>query len=137
MIRSYRPNEVGLYWLLVEGIRLWYPWVVEPFWKWGGTSARQNTRGLNWQLWWHNHQIMTSLAIPPYKGLNCTISDKITLLWKRIGEPLAIKKAVTGATPGQQRHSGSSRDLFWLQKKHPMLASLKWPFAFILVALWR
>jgi len=31
---------------------------------------------------------------------------------KHIGEPREIKKAVTGATSGQQRHSGSSYDLF-------------------------
>jgi len=137
--------------------------VAEPFWKWGGTNARQKTRGLNGQLWRHNHVVLHHINVitytpyqglnviytlyqglndvityTPYEGLNFIILDKITLLWKRIGEPLAIKKAVTGATPGQQRHSGSSCDLFWL-KNRSMLASLKFPFILvvIIVALWR
>jgi len=42
------------------------------------------------------------------------MSYNITLICKRIGEPLEIKKAVTGATSGLCRHSGSSYDLFWL-----------------------
>jgi len=32
-----------------------------------------------------------------YQGLNSTISDKITPLWKRVGEPPEIQNAVTGA----------------------------------------
>jgi len=44
----------------------------------------------------------------PYDGLNYTISDKITPLWKRIGEPHEIQIGCYRGDPGQQRHSGSS-----------------------------
>ena len=43
-----------------------WPWVAEPFSKWGGTSDRQksieNFCGLNWQLWRQKHWNMTSLT---------------------------------------------------------------------------
>ena len=70
-------------------------------------------------------------------GLKYTIWDKITPLWKRIGEPSEIQIGSYRGHPGQQRHSDSSYDLVWLNKT----VRLKFPFAFILagiiVALWR
>ena len=52
----------------------------------------------------------------PYEGLNYTILDKFTPLWKRIGEPPEIQIGCYRGDPGQQHHSGSSYDLFWLKK---------------------
>jgi len=37
-------------------------------------------------------------------------------LWKCIGEPPEIQIGSYRGDPGQQRHSGSSYDLFWLNK---------------------
>jgi len=51
-----------------------------------------------------------------YEGLNCTIFDKITPLWKRISEPREIQIGCYKDDPGQQRHLGSSYDLFWLNR---------------------
>ena len=48
----------------------------------------------------------------PYAGLNCTILDKITQLWKRISQPQEIQIGCYRGDPGQTRHSGSSYDLF-------------------------
>jgi len=67
--------------------------------------------------------------------MNYTISDKITPLWKRIGEPLEIKIGCYRGNPGQQRHSGSSNDLFWLTKTVRRLRHWKFPFAFILAGI--
>ena len=62
----------------------------------GGTSALKKT--LENSLWFEL-ATMTSQSLKydvitytPYEGLNCTILDKSTLLWKPIGEPLEIKK---------------------------------------------
>jgi len=63
------------------------------------------------------------ITYTPYEGLNYTILDKITPLWKRIGEPPEIKIGCYRDHPGQQRHLGSSYDIsalnqpsFWLDK---------------------
>jgi len=52
----------------------------------------------------------------PYEDLNYTILDNITQLWKHIGEPREIQIGCYRGDPGQQRRSGSSYDLFWLNK---------------------
>jgi len=72
---------------------------------------------------WFELAIVTSQALKydvityaPYDGLNSTITNKITPLWKRIGEPTEIQIGCYGGEAGQQRHSGSSYDLFWLNK---------------------
>ena len=49
-------------------------------------------------------------------GLNYTILDKITPLWKRIGEPPEIQIGCYRGDQGQQHYSGSSYDFFWLNK---------------------
>jgi len=41
---------------------------------------------------------------------------QLTPLWKRISEPPEIQIGCYRGDPGQQRHSGSSYDLFWLNK---------------------
>ena len=56
------------------------------------------------------------IAYTPYEGPNYPILDNITPLWKRIGEPPEIQIGCYRGDPGQQRHSGSSYDLFWLNK---------------------
>jgi len=56
------------------------------------------------------------ITYTPYEGLNYTILDKITLLWKRIGEPPEIQIGCYKGNPGQQSHLGSSYDLFGLKK---------------------
>jgi len=75
------------------------------------------------KILWFELATVTSQALKydvitdtPYEGLNYTILDKITPLWKRIGEPPEIQIGCYRGDPGQQRHSGSSRDLFWLNK---------------------
>jgi len=45
-----------------------------------------------------------------------TILDKIKPLWKRIGELPEIQIGCYRGDPDQQRHPGSSSDLFWLNK---------------------
>jgi len=50
----------------------------------------------------------------PHEGLNYTILGKITPQWKRISEPPEIQICFYRGDPGQQRHSGSSYDLYWL-----------------------
>ena len=57
----------------------------------------------------------------PFEGLNYTILDKITPLWKRIGEPPEIEIGCYRGDPGQQRHTDSLYDLFWLSKTVPGL----------------
>jgi len=54
------------------------------------------------------------ITYTPYEGLNYAILDKITPLWKRIGEPPQIQKGCYRGDPNHQRHSVSSYDLFWL-----------------------
>jgi len=56
------------------------------------------------------------IAYTPYEGLNYTVLEKITPLWKRIGEPPEIQIGCYRGDPGHQRHSDSSNDLFWLNK---------------------
>jgi len=51
-----------------------------------------------------------------YEGLNSTISDKITPLWKRIGEAPKIQIGCYKRGPSHERHSDSSYDLFYLNK---------------------
>jgi len=41
-----------------------------------------------------------------YEGLNYTILDKTTPLWKRIGEPPEIQIGCYKVDLGHQRHSG-------------------------------
>jgi len=48
----------------------------------------------------------------PHEGLNYTMLEKIQPLRKRIGEPSEIQIGCYRGDPGQQRHSGSSYDLF-------------------------
>jgi len=88
-----------------------FTWVAEPFSKWGSTSAGWRTIehfcGLHWQLWRHKHWSIASLPIQRMnKGLNYTILDKTTPLWKRIGEPREIQTGCYRGDPGHQRHSG-------------------------------
>ena len=56
------------------------------------------------------------ITYTPYEGLNYTILDKNTPLWKRIGEPPEIEIGCYRDDPGHQRHSGSSYDFFWMNK---------------------
>jgi len=90
-----------------------YPWVAEPFSKWGGTSTRHKKNCVNFKLF--EPAIVTSQALKydvityaPYEGLNSTKTDNITPLWKRIGEPPEIQISCYRGEPGQQRHSSSS-----------------------------
>ena len=74
---------------------LWQPWVAEPLSKWGGgTSAcQQNYRKfLCFELVTVASQALKYdvITYTPYEVLNYTILDKITPLWKRIGEPPEI-----------------------------------------------
>jgi len=92
--------------------------VAEPFSKWGGTSSRQKYYR---KILWLELATVTSQALKygvitciPYEGLNYIILDKITLVWKRIGEPPQIQTGCYRGDPDQQRHSGSSHSLFWL-----------------------
>ena len=59
---------------------------------------------------------MTPLLHTPYEGLNYTILDKLTPLLKCIAELPEIQIGYYRGDPGQQRHLGSSYDLFWLNK---------------------
>ena len=72
---------------------------------------------------WFELAIVTSQSLKydvityaPHEGLDSTITDKITPLWKHIGEPPEIQLGCHRGEPGQQRHSSSSYDLFWLNK---------------------
>jgi len=67
-----------------EGIARLFPWVAEPFSKFGGTSARQKNYI---KFLWFELATVTSQALKcyviiytPYEGLNYTILDKITPL---------------------------------------------------------
>jgi len=90
------------------------------FSKVGGTSARQKIYNI-FVIWIENCDV-TSIEIwchypyTPYEGLINTILDKITPLRKRIGEPPEIEIGRYRGDSGQKRHSGSSYDLFWLNK---------------------
>ena len=57
------------------------------------------------------------------------IFDKITPLWKRIGTPPENQTGCCRGDPGQQRHSASSYDLFWLNKTVRRLRH--WNFHFL------
>jgi len=57
------------------------------------------------------HDVITYTS---YEGLIYPILDKITPLRKRIDEPPEIQLGCYRGDSGQQRHSGSSYDLFWL-----------------------
>ena len=72
---------------------------------------------------WFELAIVTSQALKydvvtyaPYDGSNSTNIGKITPLWKRIGEPPEIHMGCYRGEPCQQRHLGSSYNLFWLNK---------------------
>ena len=52
-----------------------------------------------------------AITYTPYEGLNYTIFDKITPLWKRIGEPPEIQIGCYRGDPGQHRHTGSLRSI--------------------------
>ena len=58
-----------------------------------------------------------------YEGLNHTILDKISPLWKHIGEPPEIQIGCYTGDPGEQRHLGWEYDLFWL--KNPLIPPRK------------
>jgi len=69
----------------------------------------------------------------PYEGLNCTIVDKITPLWKRIGELPGIQ---IGCYRGDSRSTESLGPFirYILTEENGLtLGSLKFLFAFILV----
>jgi len=51
-----------------------------------------------------------------YECLNYTILGKISPLWKRIGELPGILIGCYRGDQGHQRYSGSSLDIFWLNK---------------------
>ena len=90
------------------------------FFKVGGTSESQKNyrRFLYFELATVMSQALKCdvITYTPYEGLNYTILDKIKPLWKRIGEPPEIKIGCYMVDPGQQRHSGSSYGLLWLNK---------------------
>jgi len=46
------------------------------------------------------------ITYTPYEGLNYTILDETTPVWKRIGEPPEIQIGCYRGDPGQQRHLG-------------------------------
>jgi len=46
------------------------------------------------------------ITYTPYEGLNYTILDKLTPLWKRIGEAPEIQIGCYRGDPGHQRQSG-------------------------------
>ena len=89
--------------------------MAELFSKWGATSARQKNyiKFLRLELANVTSQALKCCVIiyTPYEGLNYTVLDKITPQWKRSGE---IQIGFYRDDPGQQRHSCSSYDLFWL-----------------------
>jgi len=71
---------------------------------------------------WFEWATVTSQALKydvitytPYECLNYAVLDKITPLWKHIGEPPEIQIGCRRGDPGQRRYSGSY-DLFWLNK---------------------
>jgi len=85
------------------------------FSKWGHKGTSKTYR----KFLWFELATVTSQALKydiitytPYEGLNYTILDKITPLCQRIGEPPEIQIGCYRGDPGQQRHSGSSHDLF-------------------------
>ena len=91
------------------------PWVMGggTFFKVGrGTSARQdNCRKII--VVWIGDCDVTSIEI--WRHFLHTIW-RSKLHCKRIGEPPEIQMGCYRGDPGQQRHSGSSYDLFWLNK---------------------
>ena len=100
----------------------------------------ENFCGLNWQLWHHKHWNMTSLTTS-YEGQSYTILDKITPLWKHIGEPPEIQ---IGCYRGGSRSTASLRLIarFILTEcNRSRFAQLKFLFALILtgtiIDLWR
>ena len=122
--------------------KLWYlSWVAEPFLKWGKGARQKDWRiakGFNWQLWRHKHWNMT---YTPYEGINYTILDKITSLWKRIGEPPETQIGCYRGNPGHQRHSQSIYS-DWLNKsvrrlRHWNFHLLSFWMALSLPCLWR
>ena len=66
-------------------------------------------------LWFELATVMSQamkydvITYTPYEGLNYTILDKITPLWKRIGEPPETKIGCYRGHPGQQGHLQSRR----------------------------
>jgi len=87
----------------------------------GGTSARQKYRTV---LWFNFATVKSQvlkydvITYTPYEGLIYTILDKITPLWKRIGESPENKIGCYRGDPGQQHHAGSSCNLFCLFGLH-------------------
>jgi len=77
------------------------------------------------------------ITCTPYEGLNYTILDKITPLWKRIGEAPKIQIGCYRGDPGHQRHSGLIIRFVLTEQNRSTLASLKFPFAFILAGIRR
>jgi len=74
------------------------------FFKLGGTSARQNKYRilLRFELATVMSQALKYdvITYAPYEGLNYTILDKITPLWKPIGEPPEIEIGCYRGEPG-------------------------------------
>jgi len=83
---------------------------VAKFFQSGGTSARQKySKFLRFEVVAVTSQALKCdvITYTPYEGLNYNILDKITPLWKRIGEPPEIQIGCYRADPGHQRHSGA------------------------------
>ena len=66
-----------------------------------------------WQILWFELATVMSQALEydiityaSYEGLNYTILDKTTPLWRRIGEPPEIQIGCYRGDPGHRRHSG-------------------------------
>jgi len=90
------------------------------FFKVGGNKHKRTLKNYRKFLWFELATVTSQalkyyvITYTPYEGLNYTISDKTTPLWKRIGEPPEIQIGCYRGDPSHQRHSGSSYDLFWL-----------------------
>ena len=80
------------------------------------TSARQKSfrKFLRFELATVTSQVLKYdvITYTPYEDLHHTILDKVTPLWKRIGEPLEIEIGCYKGDPSQQHHLGSSYDFF-------------------------
>jgi len=90
------------------------------FFKVGGNKCTsKNFRKCLWfQLETVTSQVLKYdfITYIPYEGINYAILNKITPLWKRIGEPAEIQIGCYRDDPGQQCRSGLSCGLFWLNK---------------------
>jgi len=80
------------------------------FLKVGGTSARKKIyrKWLRFELATVTSQATKYdvITYTPYESLIYTISEKITPLWKHIGEPPEFQIGCCRGDPGQHRHLG-------------------------------